>query len=124
PSAMRRATAPATTDDCLRLVLAYRPPLAWSSLLRYLALRAIPGVECVEAGTYHRTVAIGEQRGWLKVSAVDEKSLLAVELSTSLLPLLASVLARVRQLFDLDAQPQAIAAHLAGDPRLAALLRR
>jgi len=124
PSVMRRATSPSTRGDCLRLVLAYRPPLAWASLLRYLALRAIPGVECVDRGCYHRTVAVGEQRGWLKVSAVDDKNLLAVELSTSLLPALAAVLARLRQLFDLDAQPQAISAHLGGDARLGAMLRR
>ena len=47
PSTLRRSTSRAVPADCLRLVLAYRPPLDWSALLRFLAARAIPGVECV-----------------------------------------------------------------------------
>src|SRR5262245_5117951 len=40
PSTLRRATATPPGGDHLRLVLAYRPPLAWHSLLRFLSARA------------------------------------------------------------------------------------
>jgi AraC family transcriptional regulator, regulatory protein of adaptative response / DNA-3-methyladenine glycosylase II len=119
PSTLRRSTSKATSADCLRLVLAYRPPLDWDSLLRFLAVRAIPGVECVTGNAYHRTVGIGKHRGWLSVSQVANRNLLAVDLATALAPALPSILARLRNLFDLDARPDVIAAHLADDPLLA-----
>src|SRR4029077_16873578 len=33
PSALRRSASKAVADDCLRLVLAYRPPLDWDAML-------------------------------------------------------------------------------------------
>src|SRR6478735_8882201 len=77
PSSLRRATTPNVTADRLKLLLAYRPPLAWDILLKFLAARAISGVECVTDNTYHRTVALGEHRGWLSVSPVPDRHLLA-----------------------------------------------
>jgi AraC family transcriptional regulator, regulatory protein of adaptative response / DNA-3-methyladenine glycosylase II len=124
PSALRRASGTIVAADCLRLRLAYRPPLNWAAMLRFLAARAIPGVECVTSVTYHRTVGLGEHRGWLSVSPVADRHLLTVELSTALAPSLPAVLARLRHLFDLDARPDVIAEHLALDPVLAALTKR
>src|SRR5207237_686360 len=119
PSALRRSSSKIVASDSLRLVLAYRPPLDWGELLRFLAVRAIPGVECVSDVSYHRTVGLGEYRGWLNVSPIADRNLLAVELSTSLAPALPSILMRLRKLFDLDARPDVINGHLARDARLA-----
>jgi AraC family transcriptional regulator of adaptative response / DNA-3-methyladenine glycosylase II len=124
PSELRRAKAPALDGDRLRLVLAYRPPLAWDAMLRFLAARAIAGVECVSEGAYLRTVGVGEHRGWLKVAPVADRHLLAVELSTALAPALPQILARLRNLFDLDARPDVIAGHLALDPLLRTSVKR
>src|SRR4051812_28157454 len=92
PSTLRRSSSKSAATDCLRLMLAYRPPLDWEALLRFLAARAIPGVECVTAGAYHRTVGIGEQRGWLRVAPVAKRHLLAVDIATALAPALPSIL--------------------------------
>ncbi|HZZ73313.1 MAG TPA: AlkA N-terminal domain-containing protein [Pirellulales bacterium] len=124
PSALRRGATGEVAADSLRLVLAYRPPYEWESLLRFLAARAIPGVECVRDGGYHRTVQIGEHRGWLRVVPVAGRNLLAVELATALAPALPQILVRLRSLFDLDARPDAIARHLARDRALAPSLKR
>jgi AraC family transcriptional regulator of adaptative response / DNA-3-methyladenine glycosylase II len=137
PSSMRRATVRRTTlrratpkqaeesdAGSLRLILAYRPPLEWDALLRFLAARAIPGVECVTDGAYARTVAIGEARGWLRVSQLAGRDQLAVELAMELAPVLAPVLARLRSLFDLDARPDVIAGQLAADPMLGRWVKR
>ena len=124
PSTLRRSSTRAVATDCLRLVLAYRPPLDWDALLRFLAARAIPGVECVAGCAYSRTVRIGEQRGWIRVSPVANRHLLAVELATALAPALPSILVRLRNLFDLDARPDVIAGHLALDPLLAPWVER
>ena len=124
PSTLRRSSSKAVAADCLRLVLAYRPPLDWDAMLRFLAARAIPGVECVTGVAYHRTVCVGEHRGWLSVSPVADRNLLAVDLATALAPALPSILVRLRNLFDLDARPDVIAGHLALDPLLAPSVER
>lgn len=124
PSTLRRASDQAAGGDHLRLMLAYRPPYDWESLVRFLAARAIPGVECVIDGVYHRTVAVGEHRGWLRVAPVAGRHLLSVELATALAPALPTILARLRSLFDLDARPDVISGHLALDPLLAPSVER
>jgi AraC family transcriptional regulator of adaptative response / DNA-3-methyladenine glycosylase II len=124
PSTLRRSSSTTVGADSLRLVLAYRPPLDWDAMLRFLAARAIPGVECVSGAAYHRTVGIGERRGWLSVSPVADRNLLAVDLATTLTPALPSILVRLRNLFDLDARPDIIAAHLALAPLLAPSVKR
>ena len=89
--------------------LGYRPPYAWDSLISFLALRAIPGVESVVDNTYRRTVAIkkGEaiHRGWISVANQPKQNALSVTVATTLLPVLSQVLARNRLLFDLNCSP-------------------
>ncbi|MBX3411459.1 MAG: helix-turn-helix domain-containing protein [Pirellulales bacterium] len=119
PSELRRSAPRPAANDRLRLMLTYRPPYAWDALLRFLAARAIPGVECVRDGAYYRTARVGSQVGWLCVSPIDARHLLAVELDTALATALPAILVKLRQLFDLDARPDLIAAHLAPDPLLA-----
>jgi AraC family transcriptional regulator of adaptative response / DNA-3-methyladenine glycosylase II len=121
PGDVRRSpVAPVTENIALRL--AYRPPFAWQHLLDFLARRAIAGVEAIAGNAYFRSVDIDGQQGWLKVEPLAEKNSLLVTLPTTLTPVLMNVLARLRQLFDLDANPLVIAEQLATDPRLAPLI--
>jgi AraC family transcriptional regulator of adaptative response / DNA-3-methyladenine glycosylase II len=124
PTHVRRSSRAEEHGDCLRLTLAYRPPLAWREMLRFLAGRATAGVECVAGESYSRTVAVGKSRGWLRVEPITGRHALAVELSTSLTPALPAILARLRNLFDLSARPDVIDAHLSSDKRLAKAVRR
>jgi len=127
PSAMRRDArnggAAAGAGASLTLSLQYRPPYDWAAMIAYLAARAIPGVELVRDDVYMRTVAIGGHRGWLSVAPDPAGAALRATISSSLAGALMGVVARLRRLFDLDAQPAAIAAHLARDPRLARHVR-
>jgi AraC family transcriptional regulator, regulatory protein of adaptative response / DNA-3-methyladenine glycosylase II len=124
PTRMRRGSAVTSENDSLRLTLAYRPPLAWQSMLRFLAARAIPGVEAVVDSTYLRTAQLGAQRGWIRVAPIAGRNALSVELATSLLPVLLTVLTRMKHLFDLSARPDVIAACLASQRRMAGIVRR
>ncbi len=126
PSLMRRPASPAASPggDCIRLSLMYRPPMAWDSLVRFLSGRATAGVECVEHRTFRRTVALGQHRGWLGVTPIAGRNAVSVELATSLMPVLPAVLSRIKNLFDLNARPDVIAAHLHDDPRLADVAAR
>lgn len=118
PTSMRRSPPKGVASGEIRLTLGFRPPLAWGSLLRFFDSHSTAGVDRVAGNSYRRTVALGPHRGWFSAAPVPGRDLVAVEVSTSLLPALPTVLARVRGLFDLDARPDAIAAHLRGDPRL------
>ncbi|MGO9513705.1 MAG: AlkA N-terminal domain-containing protein [Steroidobacteraceae bacterium] len=108
----------------LRCQLEFRPPLAWDSLLAYLRLRAIPGVEWVDGTHYRRTVAIGEAEGWIAVSLAKSGVALDVEMSQTLAPVIGALIVRVKHLFDLGAAPDAVSTLLSQDPMLAGAVRR
>ncbi|HEX4405518.1 MAG TPA: AlkA N-terminal domain-containing protein [Polyangia bacterium] len=128
PSEMRKVVRKGVRGEAgetVTVALSYRAPYDWPSMLSHLASRAVPGVELVQVGegTYTRTAAVGALRGWLTVSADPTRATLRATISTSLAGALLAVVTRLRRLFDLDAEPTAIAAHLARDPRLAAHVR-
>ncbi|HMI74162.1 MAG TPA: AlkA N-terminal domain-containing protein, partial [Steroidobacteraceae bacterium] len=110
--------------DTLSVQLEFRPPLAWNSLLAYLRLRAIPGVEMADATHYRRTVAIGDAKGWIAVSLHKSADALNLEISPSLTSVIGAVIGRVKQLFDLGAAPDSVRMVLRQDDILAATVRR
>jgi AraC family transcriptional regulator of adaptative response / DNA-3-methyladenine glycosylase II len=122
PTALRSKRASGAESHTVKLKLAYRPPLAWDALLAFLVGRGAAGVEEADGVRYLRTVRIGEHCGWIAVEPAPGEAALRVEAAITLLPVLTPLLARLRRLFDLDANPQVIAAHLQRDPRLRQLL--
>ncbi len=82
-------------------------------MIAFLARRSIAGVEQVADGEYRRTVAArtpdgAVHRGWLVVRPCADADALQVRLSDSLWPAADAVLARVRRVFDLDCEPDAV----------------
>lgn len=123
PGALRRsAQAPGATGAGVTLRLPFSPPYDWKAMVEFLAPRAIPGVEQVEADLYRRTVALDRARGVVEVRPVPGAAHLAATIWTNDVSALAAMVARLRRLFDLDADIQAIDAHLAADPTLAPLV--
>lgn len=110
--------------DSLSVQLEFRPPLAWKSLLAYLRLRAIPGVEMADDTHYRRTVAIGAAKGWIGVSMHACGGALNLEISPSLTPVIGAVIGRVKQLFDLSAAPDSVSTVLRQDDILAPTVQR
>ncbi|QID18652.1 DNA-3-methyladenine glycosylase 2 [Nitrogeniibacter mangrovi] len=106
PSALRARPVRALEAGTLDFELAWRPPYDHVRLLAFLAGRTIDGVEQVEAGEYRRTVRVGEATGYLAVS--PGPTALRVRVSASLARVVPAVLAGVRRLFDLDADPLAV----------------
>ena len=102
----------------LRLTLAYRPPLAWDALLAFLAARANAGVERISSGTWSRLVNVDGCTGVIRVglphrdSALANHDVVVLEADATLAPALMPLCARVKQLFDLGAEPNAIESHL------------
>jgi AraC family transcriptional regulator, regulatory protein of adaptative response / DNA-3-methyladenine glycosylase II len=131
PSALRRADArgPAAFAPesggagLVRLTLSYRPPLAWDALLERLRRDELPGIGVVADGRYGRTVSLDGCRGVVFLQHARRGSHVLLDLSVGLLPVLMPLIARLRRLGDLDAEPAVIDAHLAGTG-LAAQIRR
>lgn len=144
PSMLRRAqgaprgSASDAEADLVRLTLSYRAPLAWDALIGLLEQDSAPGVTVIDGRRYGRTVSIGGRRGIIfaeDTAASDSTESNApagarvrhthvtIDVSSSLLPALMPLLAQLRQLFDLDAEPAAVDAHLSQDG-LAELVRR
>ena len=108
-----RKSAGRTQKQEIAVNLDYRPPYRWAEILKFLAARAIPGVEAVLDGCYARTVSLRDRngtpcRGWFQVGHLEAKHRLRVTLSESLVPVLPQLLYRVRRLFDLDCNPDLI----------------
>ncbi|MET8350922.1 AlkA N-terminal domain-containing protein [Micromonospora sp. NPDC005206] len=120
PSKLRAARgrhqAPAGAGT-ITLRLAYRPPLHARALLDFLSVRALPGVEEVRDGTYHRGLRLPHGAGQVALTPADGH--VAATLRLADLRDLAPAVARCRRLLDLDADPVAIDATLAADPALA-----
>lgn len=107
----------------LHAVLATRPPFDGHALLRFLASRAIIGLESVSAEHYGRCLHVDGRHGWLIVTHRDQGGPgLDVRIHGLDATSLASILTRVGVLFDLDADPVAIRKGLSRDPLLAELV--
>ncbi|MFG2048304.1 DNA-3-methyladenine glycosylase 2 family protein [Micromonospora sp. NPDC048935] len=120
PSDLRTARAgqqPSTGAGTIALRLAYRPPLHAGALLDFFAVRALPGVDEVRDGAYHRGLRLPHGTG--EVALVPAAGHVAATLRLTDVRDLAPAVARCRRLLDLDADPAAIDATLAADPALA-----
>ena len=116
PRALRRGkAADQAAAGSVTLRLAYRPPYDWDAMLAFLAARAIPGVEIVEGSRYARTIALGDGRGVLTVEPAAGARV-AVTVRFPQLRALPTIIARVRRVFDLAADPIAIGAHSGPGP--------
>lgn len=102
------------------LRLAWRPPYDVGAMLAFHARRALPGVEAFDAAGFARTLRWThhghELRGWIAGRFEPAHNELRLEVSPALLPAAGAILLRVRQAFDLDADPGQIAPALASVP--------
>lgn len=143
------ASFPATTaPGALRLRLAYRPPLDHAALWRFLAARALPGVELsigaadldaaagadtdISASTgeargtttpaigVHRTLRLPGGHGRVTLRTLPGSHAIDCELRLEAMSDLAAAVTRCRALLDLDADPSAIDTALAAAPELRA----
>jgi len=123
PSALRRAkTVPAGAQGTIDVLLRYQPPYDWPAMLEFLRRRAIPGIERVTADCYARTMELNGAQGTIAVRPGAGRALRAT-VRFPKLSALPTIIARLRRVFDLAADPAPIAAHLAKDPALAPLVK-
>ena len=132
-AARLRDRGPAVQDDAgaaavdahagvVRLRLPARAPFDAAGVFAWLGTRALDGVE--EAGPlqYRRTLSLPGGPSLVRFQSSGEAASPAIDVHARLTTLadLPPLVARVRRLFDLDADAVAIDAALSADPRLAA----
>lgn len=123
PSELRRSSThrgdPATGELTLRL--RHRPPLDGAGLIGFLGMRAVPGVELVEGGTYRRVLALPHGPGIVALTPREAH----VDCTLRLRDMrdLAAAVQRCRRLLDLDADPLAVVAALGDDELIGGLVR-
>ena len=123
PTAIRRQRGEAPSGT-LALRLVYRPPLDFSAMLAFLARRAIPGIERVNADSYERVVGPRDASTWIRVTADRAKPELHLEMSNTDPRAIPDIVRRVRRMFDLDADLASVHAVLRDEPLLAKAIRR
>lgn len=105
------------------LRLEYRPPYDFANLLGFFTKRAIPGVERVDAESYQRLFTLDGRVGEFRVTAAGDTALdLHVDFADA--AQFPDIVARVRRMFDLDADIAAVNTHLGSRRHLKACIAR
>ena len=118
-----RAAADAGADE-LVLRLPYRAPYDFEHLLGFYGRRTIPGVEAVDARSYRRSVVVDGVPGWFDVAAIPGDDALALRVHHPSSSAVGAIVARVKRMFDVDADPRALEFALRGSTLLKPLIRR
>lgn len=126
PTELRRLARKreALDPESFRFLLSYRPPYDWAAVLAFLAARATPGVEQVDATGYHRTISLDGRHGSIAVSRSDKPDTLILDVGFPEPRVLLVIVERVKRMFNLGADPAVMAEQLGDDPLLRAALRR
>lgn len=127
PSALRkRATSHSAGDPnspgAVYLRLPFRTPFAYEGVFGHLAATIVPGCEEVRDGAYRRSLRL--PRGSAVVTLAPSVDHVRFQLVLDDFRDLTTAIARCRRLLDLDADPEAVVDALAGDPDLAAVVKK
>ena len=120
PTGIRRLARrmPALGEDQYFLQLEFRPPYDWRGMVNFLAERATPGVEAVAGDRYRRTILLDGHPGFFEVFPGATPHAIAVRVQFPNPRLLFHIVQRIRAMFDLNADWDAIAVSLRADPDL------
>lgn len=124
PRELRAARARVSQEaGVYTLRLSYRPPYNWASIIGFLMPRAIPGVETISPEEYRRTISLDGHAGAISVRHAPESRHLELRIEFPEPTLLFRIVERVRDIFDLRADPAEVDGHLARDPGLELAVR-
>ena len=121
----KASAIPAGVSDDRRarsIRLPHRSPFAADTLLSFLGVRAVPGIEEVRDGTYVRSVR--DEGGGVVVAMTPRRDHVEVQIAADGSHDIDRFGGQARRAFDLDADPVAIDAELSRDPKLAPLIAR
>jgi DNA-3-methyladenine glycosylase II len=102
-------------------LLAYQPPYDWSAMLQFLSARAVAGMEVVADGVYARSIGLNGVHGTFLIGPAEGDAL-ELTLNFADESAVPEIVARVRRMFDLDADLPSIHRQLARDPLMKRLM--
>ena len=97
---LKRGMARGTGDEVV-LRLAFRPPYDWNHMREFLAARAVPGVERVDARGYARTLRAEQGELIVCVRPLEDEHVLELRVHGARPETLLSLSAAARRVFDL-----------------------
>jgi AraC family transcriptional regulator of adaptative response / DNA-3-methyladenine glycosylase II len=129
PTDLRGRRGGVATTGSVTMRLAVRTPYDGRALLRFLAVRAVPGVESAGDGWYARTLDLPHGTGAVRLELPDAAEAGETAFATATFTLedlrdTAAAVERTRRLLDADCDPVAVAEAFAGDPVVGPLARR
>ena len=127
PAAATTATPGAVakpTRAGITLKLAYRPPYPWAQVAEFLATRALPGVERVDSDSYTRAVALPSGPAIVRVRPVKSEDAIELRVTGAPASALLHLVRIARRVFDLAADPAAIAQVFRSDALLGPLVKQ
>src|SRR5689334_15710830 len=107
-------------DTSIAVTVAVRAPFDSATLLAFFARRAVPGVEEVDGGTYRRSLRLTHGAGVVELTPATDAVTCTAWVDDAADG--DEAVRQCRAMFDLDADPVAIDAHLGDDPLLAGLV--
>jgi AraC family transcriptional regulator of adaptative response / DNA-3-methyladenine glycosylase II len=122
PGELRRRRSAPSTRGGLAMELQYRPPYDWAGVLAFFRRHAVEGVESADGTAYRRRLPEEDGGGEIVVRQATDRHALRLELTEMSPDRLMPLVARVRRMFDLDANPVEICEVIGGDAQLAPLL--
>ncbi|ASP48479.1 DNA-3-methyladenine glycosylase 2 family protein [Cognaticolwellia beringensis] len=113
-----------SSDMQVTILLPYKAPFDWPLMLNFFRSRKMSNIEDISTEHYFRTVELENCRGWIKVTHHQDKSALNLTVKLTDYSYLHQIIARVRRMFDLDADMQLIHQHLITHPKLASVIEQ
>jgi AraC family transcriptional regulator of adaptative response / DNA-3-methyladenine glycosylase II len=120
PSDLRKIQSGTNSNSTatITLKLPFSPPYDWDTLVKFLAGRAMPGIEVATSNSYQRTISLAQSHGIIEVCPVPGQNYLMAKIQFPKVAALAQIVDRLRHIFDLSANTTLISSHLATDPYL------
>jgi AraC family transcriptional regulator of adaptative response / DNA-3-methyladenine glycosylase II len=120
----RRVALAVQDGGCVVLRLACRPPYDWPQVRDFLAARAIPGVERVDARGYARTVGVAGGHAVVCLRPLENEEGLELRVRGAAPADLYQLSSTARRMFDLASDPARIALAFDADPLVGPLVKR
>jgi AraC family transcriptional regulator, regulatory protein of adaptative response / DNA-3-methyladenine glycosylase II len=122
PRSMRRVQGADAPASAIMLTVPFKPPYDWPGIIGFLAARAIRGVESVQPDYYARSIQLNGAQGTIVLRKAERQNALVATIRFPVVTALPAIVARIRRMFDLAADPAVIGAQLAEDPVMAPLV--
>lgn len=105
----------------MNVLLEHQAPYDWPAMLSFLSTRAIVGMEVIAEGAYSRSISLNGVHGTFSIRPAAA-NFLELSLDFPDAAAVPEIVARLRRMFDLDADLASIHRQLATDPLMARLI--